>query len=459
MKILIPLMLLSSTVFADDTGISDYIKKIPTFGVQEDVVETGWYKINERRWNDLTDPTKKVENIALTAIKRKLRQEGKSAIDSTITYSRIDKCEKTRDYQKYYFRQESSSSSSSSSFLITNDFIAQAGSSSSSYYLYHKSIRETYCADDATYLKASVKMTTRLTSADKDLKYYYVTQHIKRTTQNLTETIRELQAGLSEIEKNPIIDPSRYAKFRITSGMEMSAWMNFYFSQLRVSLAYVGFVKSLSLGFDVETVIDGLQQQAIGALRKFKQFESPAIYVVQIDQDNSGAPSVSPLFDLSAVTDLTSKYAIAISTDPGLVIANRSRVMDKNYIGRLSASQKCRSQFAEIKSKASTADVVDGSSNFITEAHGLLRNCASLFYVNEVSANDWSNVDYNGTSATTCDGVKKNVAKLITAKAAPLAKDCIPFQITSTCGQSAYSEYLNAKVVSKLKLLCPRVKD
>lgn len=449
---------LSPNAFGDEKSVLDYIQKVPAFGVQEEVLETGWYKISNRHWSDLIDPTKRVEKTALEAIKRKLREEDKAKIYSTVSFERIEKCDQTRDYQKYYFKQESSSSSSSASFVITNHFAAGGGSSSSSYYLYHKAIRETYCAEDATYLKATIKMTTRLATVDKNLKQYYVAKHIQQTTQKLTRTVQELLMGLNEIEKNPVIDAPRYSHFKIQSGMEMSSWINFYISQLRVSLSYVNFVKSLKLGFETDSMVDGLRQQAIGAFRKIKQFEAPAIYIVQIDEGNGGAPSVSPLFDLRDIDELANSFGITLSTDSGLIIQNRTRVMDKNLIAKWNSLYRCRSKFAELKPKATIPDVVWGRTKFVNESQDLLKNCNESFYINEVTASSWGLIQDSAISYM-CSQLRSAASEDLIKEASPMSKECIPFQIIESCRESSYSTYINFANELKLRFLCPKLKD
>lgn len=447
----------SAVMAANKTSIDQYIERVPTFGVREEVVETGWYKISgQNKWNEFGDPTKRVEKAALQAIKVKLKAEDKKQIDTTVTYHKIDKCEATRDYQKYYFKQVDSSSASSSSYIITNDFIAGVGRSYSSYYSYEKSIRETYCAEDATYLKATVKMTTRLATSDAELKQYYVLQHMKSTTTELTAVIRELLAGLNEIEKNPVITKSRYGKFGIKSGMEMSAWMNFYFSRVRMSLAYADFVKSLNLGFESASMIDGLRQQAVGALRKLNQFESPAIYVVQLDDEDGNRPSISPLFDLSDAKDLASTHKITLSADPALMINNRSKVMEKSFLPKLALAARCQSQFEALKAKASAADVLYGRSKFIEEAHFLLRSCNNSFYVNDVKESERDVVYHGSTSYDTAARLAENMKSEVESKMGVLAKTCVPFQVEINKGEGDHNGYQGAFATVRLKFLCPR---
>jgi hypothetical protein len=384
-------LLASFTASADSDPVEAYIAQVPTYGVKNEVVETGWYRIDENPWWNPLDPTDAVRARALTEMKTKLRRENKKEIERNITWQRIDKCERAVDYQKYYERRESSSSSGYSSVSLVPWAYAASSGYSDSYYFYEKSIREAYCAESGTYLKATIRLSTKLSDASPELKRYYVLQHIQNTTKDLATAMNSFVTGLSEIEKSPVISYSRYKKFGISDGTEIQTWMSFYISKMQLGLDYIKLVDALNFGLEAKSATSNLKTQILTAMRKLAQFEAPGVYVAIVDYGSQGwKPAASFLYDQGQLRELATAHGLTINVSAGTTIRNRSLVENRAFMSELARQLQCDSIYDRIKTSNSSMEVIKQGTDFSAELAQVRKNCTGRYTAKPWYYNGWS---------------------------------------------------------------------
>lgn len=427
---------LTTTVFAS-TSYEVYLNNIPTSGTHTEILQTGWYRINNSRFN-WTNPTNQVKQKIIIEMNEKLKSEGRLKLESVLEFETSKTCETVKEYTKEQIsiiqdtnssKYESGSGYSgnalaatgySSSGVVANQ-IAQASVSGNSYssgsiyknhYLYNKTTRDIYCAKTGIYLRAKLKLTSQLAQyANSDFIRYSVDRHIDQTIEGLSNSIKVFLDGLNQIEQSPVIRPDRFSFFNIERGSEMSSWFTFYLAQLKMSIDYMDYLENLKFGFSVNSKIQSLRFAVIEALAKLRRFESPGIYVLIIDNETS---QVSPLqlFDevmlssvpafskiLAAFSEQKSKSDIRIRNYSIVVKGDLRRSVEQKLSDASRAEEKlekCRSHLWQL-SNLDFKELHENPGGQNQQVREFLSVCGGLYRkktttsVNSSNPREWEN--------------------------------------------------------------------
>lgn len=423
-------------------SLDQYIQTISTFGIGDDVIESPWTRINDRDWYQVRSSESIAKNTALEVMRNLTKDDFKSRINSVVKYDSMQKCNTSLPHTKFGFNQQQINA-------------ATEGTSFSSYYRNRGSARDGYCAEDAAYAKASVRISSKLKTVDQDLQQFLIALHIQKTTQDMIGSIQEFVRGLGAIEVNPVISSDRFASFGIKSSSELHTWMDYHVSRVRLALAYVKFVDRLNLGFEIKSLTYNLRQQSVGALRKLNQFEDPAIYIVMIDYENGRKPTVSPVFELSQLRALVQAADIGLPAKGTTIIRNRSRVEAAGFTANLTVQLRCDEVFARMSSESASEKVIDGSNEFKASAAFLLSRCADRYFVKDQSATDESTWGHGETQEETKEAARVGAVNKL--KKMPDIPNCAAYEIISASGDYANSSnYFIGTGTARIRWVCPR---
>lgn len=404
-------------------SLDQYLQTISTFGLGDEIFETNWHQLAKPEWWDIRRPQMVAQATVSAALQDLIKAEFRTRISELVQYDQIKQCQAHSPGVKFDFRKPNETS---------------AVDSFSSYYRSRESRRNIYCGEGAAYLKAVVRLNSKLKSLDQDFQQFLVGRHIQKITEDFTGSLQEFIKGLSAIEINPVISRNRFAAFGVRSSAEVHMWMDYHIAKVRLALAYVKFVDRLNLGFEIKGLMYSLRQQAVGALRKLNQFEDPAIYIVQIDYDNDQKPTVSPVFELDQLRALVQAADVGLPSKGTTLIRNRSRVEAAGYTAALTAQFRCDVVFAKMLEESIPQRIIDGANEFRAGATFLFKNCADRFEMKQHKTFD-EMIMYQGDNEEGAQEKARQgaVAQLTQLKSIP---NCAVYEVLSNSSSKTNSD-------------------
>lgn len=421
------------------SGLDLYLRTIATFGLADRAIETKWQKVIKTSWWTLKNDESQAKVTAVSELHSLVSSHYSSRISPIIEFVHLKRCETDSPRDK-----------------ISPQFTTNTVSDSfGNYYRRRANLRTVYCAEDADYLKAIVRLDAKRRIADQDLLQFLVGHHIQSVTDDLKGALQEFVKGLNAIEINPVISKNRFGSFGIHSSAEVQMWMDFYVAKVRLALAFVKFVDRLNLGFEIKGLMYELRQQAIGALRKLNQFEDPAIFIVQIDYENDQKPTISPVFELSQLRALVQAADVGLPEKGTTVIKNRSRVEAAGYTALLTTQLRCDEVFTRMISESVPQRIIDGLNEFRAAATFIFRNCADRFIMKEYKEFEEVVSDHRASQDETRESGRRAAVAKLSRK--PVIQDCAAYEVLSNSyGRTNVEGAYVGQGVAIMRWICPR---
>lgn len=358
---------MTTTMVLAQTPYIKYLEQVPSARVHTELLQTGWYRINENSFWDFRNPTSAVKSTIIKDLQEKLKETQRIKLETILEFDKSVTCEQMKDYEKELIHIERSnsnygfSSSKSSGFLAGGGYVmgnssySARGYSYSNHYLYHKSIRDTYCSEEGVYLRATLKLTAKLkANADAEFIQFAVNRHIEQAVFGFSNAMKVFLDGLNRIEQDPVIRYDRYSFFNIEQGSEMSAWFTFYLGQLRVAVDYAQFLESLNLGIGVQSQISQLKMYIVEALSKLRRFESPGIYVLIIDNEKFNVTSLQ-LFDEMTLKSV-STFAEILNANPQGEASKKAQIKNYSIVAKGDIQKRLQSELTVNRNQQESID-------------------------------------------------------------------------------------------------------